>query len=276
MRYLAPARRGSEWMDFMSEESGNNIIELLKQEFPIVSQTSLMDKATLLQARNIVHNAGTYTYCEVGSYLGGSLTPFLRDECCQFVLSIDEREREMPDVSGKILDYSGVTHQKMLKSLAEKGFDIEKIETFDGSINQYNDDKTKFDIMFIDGEHTDFACFRDFIHGRKFLKENCIVLFHDSHLIYNALRNIQAYLASTNKSFKYIKVKDTSVSIVFLGSYNHESYIGQFNAEDNLEKFYKEAEDNLIKSIIKNRVSFSVDYTLNDAPISRAYSQPKD
>ena len=48
----------------------------LNEEFPIRSQTSDSDKLSLLQIRDILGCKGTYKYLEIGSFLGGSLTPF--------------------------------------------------------------------------------------------------------------------------------------------------------------------------------------------------------
>ena len=67
------------------------------REFPINSQTSVTDRLALLQVRSLLQRTlPSYTYLEIGSFLGGSLTPFLRDPQCTRVLSIDERNRQQP------------------------------------------------------------------------------------------------------------------------------------------------------------------------------------
>jgi len=47
--------------------------------FPIESQTSDTDKQVLVQIRELLQSLGTYSYLEIGYYLGGSLTPFLSE-----------------------------------------------------------------------------------------------------------------------------------------------------------------------------------------------------
>ena len=124
---------------------------------------------------------GTYNYLEIGSYRGGSLTPFLMDPACKMILSIDDRGRVLPDERGISFDYTGITTQSMLDDLNHCGITTDKLRTFDGSIRTLIDDYTaSFDLAFIDGEHTDEACFRDFLWALPLVKPNSIVIFHDS------------------------------------------------------------------------------------------------
>ena len=184
-------------------------MDSLAGEFPIESQTSPTDKLALLQVRNILKRTlPAYDYLEIGSFLGGSLTPFLRDPQCRRILSVDERNRQQPDERGVKYDYSGITHQTMIDNLKNHGFDVGRLQTFDGSISDYHGSAGKFDAVFIDGEHTNFACFRDFIHGIKLLREDSVIVFHDSTLIYQALRIIQEYLVAAGERFRFVKVQD--------------------------------------------------------------------
>src|ERR1700690_4369966 len=97
---------------------GDTKMEHLADEFPIESQTSATDKLALLQVRNILRKTlATYDYLEIGSFLGGSLTPFLKDPQCRRILSVDERNRQQPDERGVKYDYSGITHQTMIDNL---------------------------------------------------------------------------------------------------------------------------------------------------------------
>jgi hypothetical protein len=139
--------------------------ETIRAEFPILSQTSTHDKRVLLNLREILQVNPSYSYLEIGSYLGGSLTPFLSDPKCTAILSIDDRGRVQPDERGRTFDYSHITHETMISTLEDHGLSVEKLKVFDGSISDYADADAKYDLLFIDGEHTDWACFRDFVYG---------------------------------------------------------------------------------------------------------------
>lgn len=66
--------------------------EELVRWFPIPSQTSLADREFLLDIQDLVRlHSGQYSYLEIGSFLGGTLAPFLIDSSCRAVLSVDER-----------------------------------------------------------------------------------------------------------------------------------------------------------------------------------------
>src|SRR5688572_21630354 len=104
--------------------------------FPIKSQTSVSDKIFLLGAQRLVReHVSPYAYLEIGSFLGGSLAPFLSDPLCSQVLSVDDRERQQPDSRGAKFDYAGVTAHTMIDKLHEHGFETAKLETFDGSVD---------------------------------------------------------------------------------------------------------------------------------------------
>src|SRR3974390_2702444 len=163
--------------------------------FPIASQSTPDDKLFLLGAMRLARNAGRYSYVEIGSFLGGSLAPFLMDSVCEAVLSIDERGRIQPDERGIRYDYSPYTTQSMLNELARCHIPTEKLTTFDGSIDALTGvSPAWFDVAFIDGEHTDEACFRDFLWTIPLMKSDSIVMFHDSTFIYKALKLIMVYL----------------------------------------------------------------------------------
>jgi hypothetical protein len=227
-------------------------------EFPIQSQSSDSDKLAILKIRDVLSKNGKYNYCEIGSYLGGSLTPFINDNNCDYILSVDDRGKIQPDERGVDYDYRHISHQTMLDGLSKHYEDLSKLETFNGSIHQLvsND---KFDLIFIDGEHTDYACFRDFIYSQKYLKENSVVMFHDSNLIYKSLKIIQELLLSNKIEHKFIKISNSVVSFIFFGDYI--SFYKEFENED-VEKFYFESEVDVLQQIIKNRVEGN--YIIND------------
>jgi hypothetical protein len=174
------------------------------------------------------------------------------------VLSVDDRGKIQPDERGIDYDYRHISHQTMLDGLSNYYKDLSKLETFDGSIHELITDK-KFDLIFIDGEHTDYACFRDFIYSQKYLKENSVVMFHDSNLIYKSLKMIQELLKCNKIEYKFIKIPNSVVSFIFFGDYI--SFYKEFESED-IEKFYFESELDVLHQIIKNRVEGN--YIIND------------
>ncbi len=133
--------------------------------FPIQSQTSEKDRYWFVQLMEHVrrHNR-EYRYVEIGSYLGGTLTPALLDESCVEVLSIDLRPKMQPDSRGAVFDYSQISTATMLAELKKHEIrDFTKLTTFDGSANDCDFKGRNYQLTFIDGEHTDEAVFRDFL-----------------------------------------------------------------------------------------------------------------
>src|SRR5471030_2994448 len=104
--------------------------------FPIESQSSDRDKEFLLAAKRLIADvAPGYDYLEIGSFLGGSLAPFLDDPACRSILSIDERGRMLSDERGALFDYAGVSTQSMLDRLHQAGLATAKLSTHDGPID---------------------------------------------------------------------------------------------------------------------------------------------
>ncbi len=223
-------------------------------EFPVTSQTSTNDKRVLLRLREILHGCPSYSYAEIGSYLGGSLTPFLRDPKCTAILSIDDRGRNQPDERGRNYDYSGVSHETMLTTLQSHGLSVDKIEVFDGSISAYSGGDSHYDFLFIDGEHTDWACFRDFIHGMKLVKKDAIVAFHDSGLIWKSLKIIQEYLNSTGIRYEFYRVAGSQISCLLFGGYASIDVSQHFKVTADLDRFYRNSDLRLLHANVKHRL----------------------
>src|SRR5476649_547494 len=124
----------------------------IAQHFPIESQSSDRDKAFLLAAKRLIADiAPGYGYLEIGSFLGGSLAPFLKDPACASILSIDERGKTLPDERGALFDYAGITTQSMLDRLHQAGLATAKLTTHDGPIDTMALPERRFDLAFIDG-----------------------------------------------------------------------------------------------------------------------------
>ncbi len=251
-------------------------MDRLQSEFPIPSQTTVEDKRVLLGLRETVRARGPYSVLEIGSYLGGSLTPFLGDPACRRILSVDSRERALPDSRGMRIDYRGVTHETMLQNLQNAGFATDRVETHDGSISDISRTcEGRFDFVFIDGEHTDPACFRDFIHAEKLRAPNAIFAFHDSILVCTALQNILEYLNGKDERFLFFKVRHSEISVLAFDELAALGSMG-FAIEEDLDRFFEEAENRRLLSVVRRRVGFGFrkrkllpGFVLRDMPTER-------
>lgn len=242
-------------------------------EFPIPSQTSSSDKQVLLTLRRMIGGRGSYSYFEIGSFLGGSIVPFARDPRCLKILSVDHREQQQPDERGALYDYKGVTSSQMIKNLSDIGIDTKKIKTFDLSISDYPfpDDVVSYDILFIDGEHTDSACFRDFIYGRRLLSEDSVVCFHDSTIIWRAIYLICELLRSEERKFRIFKVANTEMVLLLFGVYEGLDVRSWFDVEPDLSAFFRRAESIVFGEMIKNRIKIKK----TESGFSLAVGQPQ-
>jgi hypothetical protein len=228
--------------------------------FPAPSQTSANDKLFLLGSMRLAHKTESYAYLEIGSFRGGSLTPFLMDPACKMVLSIDERGRVLPDERGVSYDYSEITTQSMLDELKRWSIGTEKLRTFDGSIHALTDNySASFDVALIDGEHTDEACFRDFLWTLPLMKSDAVIIFHDSTLIYKALKLIMVYLDKEKIAYTFFKRANSEMSGLFFGNYRDIKQVQYFGNGEDQSVFFLRAEAFIITRQFKNRARFRFD-----------------
>lgn len=179
----------------------------------IPSQTTDMDKRSLLACQLAVRTVCTnYTYLEIGSYIGGSLQPYLVDENCTHIFSIDKRPAAQADERGMHYKYENNSTQRMLENLKDVyAPGLEKITCIDddGSNIDPNLISPKAQICFIDGEHTDEACYRDFLFCLKVLEDDGLLVFHDAQVVYNGLFQIVTYLEANHIRFHAYNLPDT-------------------------------------------------------------------
>lgn len=243
--------------------------------FPIPSQTSINDKIFILKTINILNKKlNTYKYLEIGSYLGGSLTPFLLDENCKKIFSIDKREQCIADARDELWNYKNITENDMLNTIKQLGLNYKKILCFNGDIKNFKS-KDKFDLIFIDGEHTNVKCFEDFIYSENLIKKNSIIMFHDSSIIHKALELILIHLKK--KNFVFFKKNNSEMSAIFFGSYskiNHEKIYGK---KDSIKKFFDKASDALLLQQLENRIKikFSLSRFIKNKPYYKFYFKNK-
>jgi hypothetical protein len=154
----------------------------------IKSQTSTGDKLSLLALRELAAADGPFTYLEIGSHLGGSLQPFVVDEHCTAIISIDPRPLSQPDnrlPKGEHVDYEGNSTERMLSLLGEiPGADISKITTIEAGTQAIDPSSITADpaLCFVDGEHTDAAALRDALFCAS-VAPRSIVAFHDRDVV---------------------------------------------------------------------------------------------
>jgi len=157
------------------------------------SQTTPGDRRSLLAVQRAVANKfGSYTYLEIGSYMGGSIQPHLADERCTKIYSIDPRPASLPDdrVQGE-WHYEENSTARMLALLTQSRLgDTGKIECFDTDAAKLPPERIQLkpQLLFIDGEHTKTAVLSDFRFCHTVKATHSVVLFHDFSIIHQGIR----------------------------------------------------------------------------------------
>ena len=234
----------------------------------IESQSTIGDKQSLLACqlatRELVEG---YNYLEIGSYLGGSLQPYLLDEKCNIIYSIDKRPEFQPDERGVDYNYQNNSTQRMLEKLkAVDEASLSKIKTIDGDTRSIDAGLIKDDIQlcFVDGEHTNEAAFSDFKFCLNVLqKSGGAIIFHDAAIVYNGLINCIEYLKSQNIKFKAYNLPNI-VFVIEIGDFplhknsqmfdllmkGHESYLFSLNYNDYYRVFSNKTPFRLYRKLI--------------------------
>lgn len=156
------------------------------------SQTSTFDRRALLALHAAVASgSGSFTYLEVGSYLGGSLQAVMRDPRCQRVISIDPRPTLTPDVRSGSYEYEDNSTERMLALLSDlPNVDMSKLTTLEAGTDTLrpSDVPERPTYCFIDGEHTDEAALRDARFCAEVLDGFGVIAFHDYYLVAGGIR----------------------------------------------------------------------------------------
>src|SRR4051794_9268432 len=159
----------------------------------VESQTTDSDRRSLLALHSAVASKRpSFSYLEVGSYLGGSLQALIRDRRCAHVMSIDTRTREAPDKRLRMWSYEDNSTTRMLELLSTvPDGDLGKISTFMVRTDELRIDDlpARPDYCFIDGEHTDHAALRDARFCAEALADaGGVIAFHDYSMVGPAIR----------------------------------------------------------------------------------------
>lgn len=167
---------------------------------------------------------GSFVYLEIGSHLGGSIQPYLLDERCRAIISIDKRPAQQPDMRGESYEYPGNSTNRMLENLRRISAEgVRKVRTFDAATNQLQPSmiSLKPDICFVDGEHTNTAVEKDFAFCLSVVEDHGVVCFHDSNIVFEELNRIVAGLKASGRRFRAYNLP-THVFVIDLEGNLHE------------------------------------------------------
>jgi hypothetical protein len=175
----------------------------------IPSQTTALDRRSLLGLHLAWRRGHRFTYLEIGSHLGGSLQALVVDPLCERIISIDARPLSVPDERigpGDTQSYEGNSTARMLALLgAVPGADVRKVHTIDAGTDQLDPSTFSFrpDLCFIDGEHTDHAVLRDARFCLSVVNPDGCIVFHDANVIYRGVNEfIRHDLIEPGRSFR--------------------------------------------------------------------------
>ncbi len=231
--------------------------KIIKKNFPINSQTSYIDKKVLLNIIKLIkRKKKKFNYLEIGSFLGGSLTPFLSENICQLVMSIDKRNQKQDDERNEEWSYKNIDEKDMINGLKKYGLNTSKLKTFNGDIKDFKT-KKKFDLSFIDGIHTDINTFSDFLNVLNFTTKDSIILFHDSSIIFKSISMINLLLLKKNYKFKLAKFKNSEITGIFFEKYAKLNLDKLVSSTEKFDKFCKIAGENLLLEQINNRLKIN-------------------
>jgi hypothetical protein len=220
----------------------------------IPSQTTPDDKRSLLAIQSAVRSIHPgYVYFEIGSHLGGSIQSHLVDEKCAKIVSLDKRPLVQPDERGVRFGYPDNSTARMLELLKTIG-PVDKITSIDGESRLV--DKKQISqrpqLCFIDGEHTDVATGIDFDFCLSILDNSGAIVFHDSYIIYRAIRACIEKLIAKKISFHaynlpsvvfVIEINDFPLHrnrhIADLLVENHKGYLFALEQNDEYRRFTK-------------------------------------
>jgi len=221
---------------------------------PIPSQTSPRDRRSLLACQRAVRTfEPSYSYLEIGSYLGGSLQPYVLDERCSRIYSIDPRIPEQRSERGEPHRYPENTTALMLDRLDAVS------PTASGRITPFDSDSTAVDVRsieeppalcFIDGAHLDDAVLADAKFCLRVMKRPGLLVFHDAEMVYNGLFHFVEHLRREGVRFHAYNLPDT-VFVVEIEAFpihrlrfieamlidNHVGYLGSLRNNDPYRRF---------------------------------------
>jgi hypothetical protein len=183
----------------------------------IRSQSSVGDKRSWLALQAATRSAkGSYTYLEIGSYLGGSIQPHLLDPRCRRIFSIDKRPLEQPDDRGRVFGYRDSSTARMLNNLRQLAPDqVQKVICFDSDAKNVvlRNPAELPALCLIDGEHTRSAVLDDFEACVRLCAPDAVICFHDAQVIHQAIAEIVEKLKRAHERFTPWKLDGLTYAI---------------------------------------------------------------
>jgi Methyltransferase domain len=212
---MAPKLEDST-MQSATEQIENLDTELFKA---ISSQTTEEERQSLLAVqRAVAKKLGNYTYLEIGSHLGGSIQPYLVDNRCKTIYSIDARPLQLPDDRGVTVEYPDNSTARMLELLGKiDPLQVRKITCFDTDASDILADQiaTAPQVSFIDGQHTKSSVLSDFQFCHMVTTPDGTIVFHDFQVIYPAIYEICRLLKKQRRRFAALKLAGSVFAVFF-------------------------------------------------------------
>lgn len=246
------------------------------------SQTGLGCRNALEIVEHILidfKNGGPYSYCETGSYFGGTLSPRINSAACGDILSIDSRVGQSEDERRpEGYAYQPISSGQMLAELNKFSSPeaMKKLRLFDGTLQECLQNLRVsgagcgvFDWVFIDAEHTNIASFQDCLSAMKLICPAGVISLHDSWMTYSGIANFHAFLADQGIPFQFAHI-DGDITSFFLGD------VGKFvnDAGDRFKRYFVTMSLDEFLAASKERLwKFQTDEILNSHdPVSIAKS----
>ena len=204
----------------------------------------------LQDVMEVISTVQTYDYLEIGSWMGASLHWHLTNDRCLSVTSVDLRPM------GPVLDERAqfnnifqynVTTQDMLDAFKTNAIPTDKLTCIDGTVDDIPNWK-KFDLVFIDAEHTSKAVYYDATHCLPVMKESCIMLFHDAWIVHEGLENFINYLDSIKRPFLGGKIGGCDIYGLAMGELIKPFSNYAKDKFDNWDNFKRTSRESLKKS----------------------------
>lgn len=189
----------------------------------IDGQTTKVDRRALLSLQHIVRlQYGSYTYLEIGSFMGGSIQPHLVDPRCALIYSIDPRPHDpVPDERSRELVQYFASTQAMLSGLARiPDGDVGKIVAIEKDASQMaaTDAPGVSHLCFIDGEHTNEAVVSDFRACLPRSAPEGVIAFHDCYLVASGILRCAQLIVDAKRPFTPYHYPHGNVFAFVLGS----------------------------------------------------------
>jgi len=202
------------------------------------------------------HYFKDYNWLEVGTYYGQSLPYQLLNPNLKYLMALDLYPESYPDERNKDhvrgQGYNGSpSFEKVYDLLNHWMVPTDKMETFQGDL-AYLPVTTKYDIIFIDAEHTNAAAFRDGMNALKHLKETGCILFHDTTLVHGAIDCFNVYLKENGYTAERYKIKHSEITCFTIGDVPRDLSNWLEKGSANYDKFKINAKIRIACWMIKN------------------------